>query len=63
MSDREFRDRFTALPDSGEVELRCSRCPGPDGIWRAGYHPSLDVLNEQARAHDLAVHGEQAAPP
>ena len=56
---REFGDRFTIIPDSGIVELKCFRCPGlPIGndTWRVGYHPSLDVLIEQARAHNLAEH-------
>lgn len=67
MADREFSDRFTVFPDSGIVELNCFRCPGgrrPDGTredtWPVGYHPSLDVLIEQARAHDLAKHGSDA---
>lgn len=55
---REFGDRFTAIPDSGIVELNCSTCPGPEtDTWKVGYHPSLDVLIEQARAHNLAEHG------
>jgi len=52
----EFKDRFTIIPDTGVVELDCYRCPPDEDRWRVGYHPSLDVLIEQARAHDLAKH-------
>lgn len=66
---REFGDRFTVKPDTGIVRLNCFRCDGfPLGAddWDVGYHPSLDVLIEQARAHDAAKHAAQepyAAPP
>lgn len=57
-AERRFSDRFTVIPDSGIVELDCFRCPGADARWQVGYHPSLDVLIEQAQAHDLAEHGD-----
>lgn len=64
---REFNNRFTVIPDSGVTALNCFRCPGGNGddTWEVGYHPSLDVLMEQARAHDAAKHGddEAALPP
>lgn len=57
-----FSDRFTVFPDSGVIELHCSRCAAAARKavtrWKVGYHPSLDVLIEQARAHNLAEHGE-----
>ena len=58
---REFGDRFTVIPDSGITALNCFRCPGGNGAdtWEIGYHPSLDVLIEQARAHNLASHDER----
>ena len=62
----EFGDRFTVKPDTGIVQLNCFRCPGfPLGNddWDVGYHPSLDVLVEQARAHDAEKHGVQAPEP
>jgi hypothetical protein len=54
----EFGHNFTIFPDSGVTELHCYRCEPPKDRWQVGYHPSLDVLVEQARAHDLAEHGE-----
>lgn len=62
---REFRDRFTVFPDTGIVELNCFRCDGtPRGndTWEVGYHPSLDVLIEQARVHDATRHGVVREP-
>lgn len=49
----EFDDRFTVFPDSGITELHCCTC---NTAWAVGYHPSLDVLAEQARAHNAAKH-------
>lgn len=56
----EFNDRFTVFPDTGIIELNCFKCDGPGGpgtrgtnTWPVGYHPSLDVLVEQARSHNL----------
>ena len=62
---REFRDRFTVIPDTGVTALNCFRCPGPPpgDTWEVGYHPSLDVLVEQARAHDAEKHGVQQPQP
>ena len=54
----EFGDRFTVIPDSGEVELHCTSHSPMARTWKVGYHPSLDVLVEQARAHNAAEHGE-----
>jgi hypothetical protein len=51
----EFRDYFTVFPDTGITELYCNRC---QRAWQTGHHPSLDVLIEQAQAHDLAEHPE-----
>jgi hypothetical protein len=51
-----FGDRYTVIPDSGVTELRCSSHSPEARRWPVGYHPSLDVLVEQARAHDLAEH-------
>ena len=48
-----FRDRFTVFPDSGVTELHCYKCAAK---WAIGYHPSLDVLVEQAHAHNMAAH-------
>jgi hypothetical protein len=49
----EFKDRFTVIPDTRTTQLLCNPCNVV--IWRS-YHPSLDVLIEQARAHNLAEH-------
>jgi hypothetical protein len=51
-----FGDRFTVIPDTGSVELSCAAHVPCARKWQVGYHPSLDVLIEQARAHDLAEH-------
>jgi hypothetical protein len=53
-----FSDRFTVFPDSGEIELHCYKCQvgSREARWKVGYHPSLDVLIEQARAHNRAEH-------
>jgi hypothetical protein len=53
-----FGDQFTVFPDTGITELHCYRCESGSEKkrWRVGYHPSLDVLIEQARAHNLAEH-------
>lgn len=56
----EFGDRFTVIPDSGVIELHCGSHSPEARTWKVGYHPSLDVLVEQARAHNAAEH---AAPP
>jgi predicted transposase YbfD/YdcC len=59
--DATFNDRFTVFPDSGITELHCNKCVADTRLvtrWKVGYHPSLDVLIEQARAHNLAEHGE-----
>jgi hypothetical protein len=50
----EFRDHFTIFPDSGITELHCFSC---DMKWAVGWHPSLDVLIEQARQHNRERHG------
>jgi hypothetical protein len=55
MTDAMFGHRYTAIPDSGVVELRCVTHVSPV-TWKVGYHPSLDVLIDQARAHDVAGH-------
>lgn len=63
---REFSDRFTVFPDSGVIELNCFRCDSGSDTWTVNYHPSLDALVEQARAHDQAKHrdsGETAGSP
>lgn len=52
----EFRDRFTVIPDECYVQLACFRCPGPGDTFDVGYHPSLDVVIGQARAHNRAEH-------
>jgi hypothetical protein len=53
-----FQHRYTVIPDSGSIELHCSSHT-PDAVtWPVGYHPSLDVLIEQARKHDLEAHAE-----
>jgi hypothetical protein len=52
---REFNDRFTIFPDTGVTQLHCYRC---DSAWAVGYHPSLDVLIDQARAHNQTAHEE-----
>lgn len=54
--DAEFGHRFTVIPDSGEVELHCAAHSPEARTWKVGYHPSLDVLVEQARAHNAAEH-------
>lgn len=50
-----FSDRFTVFPDTGTTELHCYVC---NRSWPIGYHPSLDVLIEQAREHNRIEHGE-----
>jgi hypothetical protein len=59
MTDPVFGHRYTVIPDSGDVELHCGTCPD-SARWRVGYHPSLDVLIGQARAHDIAEHDNDA---
>jgi len=54
-----FGHRYTVIPDSGVVELHCGTHIAPVR-WEVGYHPSLDVLIEQARAHDVAEHDNDA---
>jgi hypothetical protein len=63
MTQREFDGRFTAFPDTGIIELNCYKCDGPGGpgtrgtdTWPVGYHPSLDLLIEQARSHNTERH-------
>ena len=69
MSMPTFRDRFTIFPDTGKTQLHCYDC---DVTWDIGYHPSLDILNEQAREHNDRFHaglagtgplGTPAPPP
>ena len=55
--ETRFGHRFTALPDSGEVELQCSSHAPFPVTWKVGYHPSLDVLIKQAAEHNRAEHG------
>ena|ERR1035441_3987118 len=60
-----FRDRFTVIPDGGITELHCSACQAvdrEDWQWGVGYHPSLDILIEQAVAHNRAKHGTDGSP-
>lgn len=56
----EFNNRFTVVADSGDVELHCSS-HSPGESWVVGYHPSLDVVVEQAREHNVAKHPEDGA--
>jgi hypothetical protein len=60
MTDPVFGHRFTVIPDSGVVELHCGT-HNPPAVWGVGYHPSLDVLIDQARAHDVAEHDNDSA--
>jgi hypothetical protein len=60
MTDPMFGHRYTAIPDSGVVELHCGT-HNPPVTWEVGYHPSLDVLIDQARAHDVAEHDNDSA--
>jgi hypothetical protein len=53
----EFDDRFTIFPDLSVTQLHCSAC---ETRWTVGYHPSLDSLAEQARAHNRERHGGPA---
>lgn len=55
-----FGDRFTAIPDSGAIELHCSSHVPEARQWPVGYHPSLDVLIEHARAHNAMEHAAEA---
>lgn len=55
MDERLFGDRFTIFPDSGVTELHCYTCGTK---WAIGYHPSLDVLIEQAREHNKREHAD-----
>jgi hypothetical protein len=58
----DFSDRFTAFPDSGIIEMHCNKCVAESRDvtrWQVGYHPSLDVLIEQAHAHNRAEHGDR----
>lgn len=55
-----FGHRYTALPDSGVVELHCGT-HNPPVTWKVGYHPSLDVLIGQAAAHDRTEHDNDSA--
>ena len=57
-----FGHRYTVIPDSGVVELHCGTCPD-SARWEVGYHPSLDALIDQARAHDTAEHNNDSAAP
>lgn len=54
-----FGHRYTAIPDSGVVELSCGTHNSP-AKWEVGYHPSLDVLIGQAAAHDRTEHGNDS---
>ena len=55
-----FGHRYTVIPDSGVTALHCGT-HNPPAVWEVGYHPSLDVLIEQARAHDVAEHDNDSA--
>jgi hypothetical protein len=52
-----FDGRLTVIPDSGNVRLHCTGHSPEAAAWHIGYHPSLDVVVEQARAHVRAEHG------
>lgn len=57
----EFGDQFTVIPDTGITRLHCRKCAaGNDpAYFEVGYHPSLDVLTERARAHNQERHGSR----
>lgn len=52
-----FNDQFTIIPDTGETQLHCSKCPG-DQAFTVGYHPSLDRVNEAAITHNQREHND-----
>lgn len=49
----QFGDRYTVFPETGIVQIHCYTC---GKAWDVDYHPSLDVLIEQAGKHEAAVH-------
>ena len=58
-----FNNQFTVIPtESAETELHCGKCTDPaKQVWRIGYHPSLDRVNEAATEHNVKEHNDLPA--